>query len=81
MHASTVRNLLVRGMIAGVLAGLFAFALAYFAGEPSVRDSIAQEEANSAPAAPARRSGGRLSRFTVTGRSRSRGRGRGAPAW
>ncbi|WP_329067131.1 CbtA family protein [Streptomyces sp. NBC_01429] len=50
MHASTVRNLLVRGMIAGVLAGLFAFALAYFAGEPSVRDSIAQEEANSAPA-------------------------------
>ncbi|RDG33265.1 CbtA family protein [Streptomyces corynorhini] len=50
MHASTVRNLLVRGMIAGVLAGLLAFALAYFAGEPSVRDSIAQEEANSAPA-------------------------------
>ncbi|MFF5568302.1 CbtA family protein [Streptomyces sp. NPDC012623] len=50
MHASTVRNLLVHGMIAGVLAGLFAFALAYFAGEPSVRDSIAQEEANSAPA-------------------------------
>ncbi|MEU3187126.1 CbtA family protein [Streptomyces sp. NPDC006923] len=50
MHASTVRNLLVRGMIAGVLAGLFAFALAYVAGEPSVRDSIALEETQSAPA-------------------------------
>ncbi|AXG78448.1 CbtA family protein [Streptomyces paludis] len=50
MHASTVRNLLVRGMIAGVLAGLVAFGLAYFAGEPSIRASIAQEEANSAPA-------------------------------
>ncbi|MFE3602854.1 CbtA family protein [Streptomyces sp. NPDC059142] len=50
MHASTVRILLVRGMVAGVLAGLLAFALAYFAGEPSVRDSIAQEESRSAPA-------------------------------
>ncbi|MFJ2441095.1 CbtA family protein [Streptomyces sp. NPDC087658] len=50
MHGSTVRNLLVRGMIAGLLAGLFAFALAYLAGEPSVRASIAQEEARSAPA-------------------------------
>ncbi|MEU0282650.1 CbtA family protein [Streptomyces sp. NPDC006195] len=50
MHASTVRNLLVRGMIAGLLAGLCAFVLAYVAGEPSVRDSIAQEEARSAPA-------------------------------
>ncbi|MFI5759104.1 CbtA family protein [Streptomyces sp. NPDC051569] len=50
MHASTVRTLLVRGMIAGVLAGLFAFALAYVAGEPSVRDSIALEETQSAPA-------------------------------
>ncbi|MFJ1745870.1 CbtA family protein [Streptomyces sp. NPDC088116] len=53
MHASTVRSLLVRGMIAGVLAGLFAFALAYVVGEPSVRDSIALEETSSgsAPAA------------------------------
>ncbi|MFF3751363.1 CbtA family protein [Streptomyces sp. NPDC002018] len=51
MHASTVRTLLVRGMIAGVLAGLCAFALAYLAGEPSVRDSIALEETQSAPAA------------------------------
>ena len=50
MHASTVRNLLVRGMIAGLLAGLFAFALAYVVGEPSVRDSIALEESQSAPA-------------------------------
>ncbi|MFE4534813.1 CbtA family protein [Streptomyces scopuliridis] len=68
MHASTVRNLLVRGMIAGVLAGLCAFALAYVAGEPSVRDSIAQERihqeeahsaADSAPdSAPAHQHGG-----------------------
>ncbi|MFD5114191.1 MULTISPECIES: CbtA family protein [unclassified Streptomyces] len=50
MHASTVRTLLVRGMIAGVVAGLFAFALAYVVGEPSVRDSIALEETQSAPA-------------------------------
>ncbi|MFE4367479.1 CbtA family protein [Streptomyces sp. NPDC056835] len=50
MHASTVRTLLVRGMIAGLLAGLCAFVLAYVAGEPSVRDSIAQEELSSAPA-------------------------------
>jgi predicted cobalt transporter CbtA len=50
MHASTVRNLLVRGMVAGVLAGLVAFALAYLAGEPSVRESIALEETRSAPA-------------------------------
>lgn len=50
MHASTVRSLLVRGMIAGVLAGLFAFALAYVVGEPSVRDSIALEETSSGSA-------------------------------
>ncbi|MEV7089753.1 CbtA family protein [Streptomyces sp. NPDC093085] len=50
MHASRVRNILVRGMVAGLLAGVLAFVLAYVVGEPSVRDSIAQEEARSAPA-------------------------------
>lgn len=60
MHASTVRNLLVRGMIAGVLAGLCAFVMAYVAGEPSVRDSIAQEEIHQegAHSAPAHQHGG-----------------------
>ncbi|MET9608093.1 CbtA family protein [Streptomyces sp. NPDC006512] len=51
MHAATVRKLLVRGMIAGLLAGLMAFAVAYVLGEPSVRSSIALEEAEAAPAA------------------------------
>ncbi|MFC8175249.1 CbtA family protein [Streptomyces sp. NPDC057325] len=54
MYASTVRGLLVRGMLAGLIAGLFAFAVAYVAGEPSVRGSIAVEEATAAKeAAPA----------------------------
>ncbi|MET4922892.1 CbtA family protein [Streptomyces sp. PSRA5] len=50
MQSSTVRNLLVRGMIAGVVAGLLAFAFAYVVGEPSIDSSIALEEAASAPA-------------------------------
>ncbi|MFE3766458.1 CbtA family protein [Streptomyces sp. NPDC059104] len=54
MYASTVRGLLVRGMLAGLIAGLFAFAVAYVVGEPSVRGSIAVEEASAAKeAAPA----------------------------
>ncbi|MEU8777388.1 CbtA family protein [Streptomyces sp. NPDC048606] len=57
MHAATVRKLLVRGMIAGLLAGLMAFAVAYVLGEPSVRSSIALEEAEAA-AAPAAGHGG-----------------------
>ncbi|MEU0235508.1 MULTISPECIES: CbtA family protein [unclassified Streptomyces] len=48
MHASTVRTLLVRGMLAGLIAGLFAFAVAYVGGEPSVNGSIAVEEAQAA---------------------------------
>ncbi|MCP3758032.1 CbtA family protein [Streptomyces sp. TBY4] len=48
MYASTVRGLLVRGMLAGLIAGLFAFAVAYVVGEPSVRGSIAVEEAAAA---------------------------------
>ncbi|MFF5636056.1 CbtA family protein [Streptomyces sp. NPDC012825] len=48
MHASTVRTLLIRGMLAGLMAGLFAFAVAYVGGEPSVNGSIAVEEAQAA---------------------------------
>ncbi|MFC8173529.1 CbtA family protein [Streptomyces sp. NPDC057242] len=48
MHASTVRTLLIRGMLAGLIAGLFAFAVAYVGGEPSVDGSIAVEEAQAA---------------------------------
>ncbi|MFF4172180.1 CbtA family protein [Streptomyces sp. NPDC001744] len=48
MHASMVRTLLVRGMLAGLVAGLFAFAAAYLGGEPSVNRSIAVEEAQAA---------------------------------
>lgn len=48
--ASTVRNLLVRGMLAGLVAGLLAFAVAYVIGEPPVDDAIAVEEAQAAPA-------------------------------
>lgn len=49
MPASTVRNLLVRGMLAGLLAGVLAFAFAFFVGEPSVDDSIALESVAAAP--------------------------------
>jgi predicted cobalt transporter CbtA len=37
------RSLLVRGMFVGLLAGLLAFAFAYWAGEPEVERSIAFE--------------------------------------
>ncbi|WP_351222404.1 CbtA family protein [Streptomyces sp. NPDC002133] len=47
MNSVTVRALLVRGMIAGVLAGLLAFGFAYLAGEPSVDAAIAFETAHS----------------------------------
>ncbi|MER5963457.1 CbtA family protein [Streptomyces sp. NPDC002057] len=53
MHASTVRSLLVRGMLAGLIAGLFAFGVAYVFGEPSVNGSIAVEEAQAAKEAHA----------------------------
>jgi hypothetical protein len=43
MNHITVRSLLVRGMIAGVVAGLLAFGLAYLIGEPHVEDAIALE--------------------------------------
>ncbi|MFH8623599.1 CbtA family protein [Streptomyces vietnamensis] len=53
MHASTVRTLLVRGMLAGLIAGLFAFAVSYVVGEPPVNSAIAVEEAKAAQEAPA----------------------------
>ncbi len=49
MPSSTVRNLLVRGMLAGLIAGVLVFAFAFLVGEPSVDDSIALESAASAP--------------------------------
>lgn len=41
----TPRNFLVRGLLAGLAAGLFAFAVAHTVGEPQVDAAIAVEEA------------------------------------
>ncbi|MGW2051051.1 CbtA family protein [Streptomyces sp. NPDC001858] len=49
MNSATVRNLLVRGMLAGLGAGVLALIVAYFLGEPSVDSAIAFEESQ-APA-------------------------------
>ncbi|MBX7466372.1 MULTISPECIES: CbtA family protein [Streptomyces] len=49
MNSATVRNLLVRGMLAGLGAGLLALVVAYFLGEPGVDSAIGFEEAH-APA-------------------------------
>ncbi|MET9900445.1 CbtA family protein [Streptomyces sp. NPDC006446] len=43
MNSATVRNLLVRGMLAGLAAGLLALVVAYFLGEPSVDTAIGLE--------------------------------------
>ncbi|MER7460862.1 CbtA family protein [Micromonospora sp. NPDC126480] len=43
------RALLVRGMLAGLAAGLLAFVFAYFVGEGPINQAIAFEEANAAP--------------------------------
>lgn len=48
-----MRTLLVRGMLAGLVAGVFAFLWAHFVGEPPVRAAIAVEEANAAKEAAA----------------------------
>ena len=48
----TPRNFLVRGLLSGFLAGIFAFAVSYTVGEPQVDAAIAVEEAGAA-AAPA----------------------------
>ncbi len=47
MNSAIVRNLLVRGMLAGLAAGVLALAVAYFLGEPRVDAAISYEEAHS----------------------------------
>ncbi|MDH6622868.1 hypothetical protein M2271_000655 [Streptomyces sp. LBL] len=47
MNSVTVRTLLVRGMLAGLAAGVLAFLFAYLVGEGPVDAAIAFEEANS----------------------------------
>ncbi|AYN38923.1 hypothetical protein D9753_08340 [Streptomyces dangxiongensis] len=47
MNSATVRNLLVRGMLAGLAAGVLALVVAYFLGEPSVDRAIGFEDAHS----------------------------------
>ncbi|MFE0176045.1 CbtA family protein [Streptomyces sp. NPDC059002] len=46
MNSTTVRNLLVRGMLAGLAAGVLALVVAYFLGEPNVDSAIGFEEAH-----------------------------------
>ena len=48
-----VRDLLIRGMIAGLIAGLFCFGVAKIFGEPQVGRAIAFEEQHAAAEAPA----------------------------
>ncbi|MFS4093133.1 CbtA family protein [Streptomyces sp. AF1A] len=47
MNSATVRGLLVRGMLAGLAAGVLALVVAYLLGEPSVDRAIAFEDAHS----------------------------------
>jgi hypothetical protein len=47
MNSAIVRNLLVRGMLAGLAAGLLALVVAYFLGEPRIDAAIAYEESHS----------------------------------
>ncbi|MFB6846994.1 CbtA family protein [Streptomyces sp. NPDC056373] len=49
MNSTIVRNLLVRGMLAGLGAGVLALVVAYFLGEPNVDKAIGFEQAH-APA-------------------------------
>ena len=44
-----VRDLLIRGMIAGLIAGLFCFGVAKVFGEPQVDRAIAFEEQHAQP--------------------------------
>ncbi|MFD5544289.1 CbtA family protein [Streptomyces sp. NPDC127079] len=46
MNSATVRNLLVRGMLAGLAAGLLALVVAYLLGEPYVDKAISFEDAH-----------------------------------
>lgn len=45
-----VRALLIRGLFAGLLAGIATFAVAYVVGEPDVEKAIAIEESSAVPA-------------------------------
>ncbi|MGW2946352.1 CbtA family protein [Streptomyces sp. NPDC001226] len=47
MNSATVRNLLVRGMLAGLAAGVLALVVAYYFGEPNVDSAIGFEDAHS----------------------------------
>ncbi|MGW7574442.1 CbtA family protein [Streptomyces sp. NPDC054765] len=47
MNSVTIRNLLVRGMLAGLAAGVLALVVAYLLGEPRVDAAIAFEDAHS----------------------------------
>jgi len=47
MNSVTIRALLVRGMLAGLAAGVLALVAAYLLGEPQVDAAIAFEEAHS----------------------------------
>ncbi|HCA85289.1 MAG TPA: hypothetical protein DEQ61_07200 [Streptomyces sp.] len=46
MNSPTVRALLVRGMLAGLAAGLLAFGPAHLIGEPGVNSGIAYQDAH-----------------------------------
>ncbi|MFF4590541.1 CbtA family protein [Streptomyces sp. NPDC001388] len=46
MNSAMVRNLLVRGMLAGLGAGVLALIVAYFLGEPNVDSAIGFEESH-----------------------------------
>ncbi|MGW0580638.1 CbtA family protein [Streptomyces sp. NPDC002920] len=48
MNSATVRNLLVRGMLAGLGAGVLALFVAFFLGEPNVDKAIGFEETHAA---------------------------------
>ncbi|MDT0468782.1 MULTISPECIES: CbtA family protein [Streptomyces] len=47
MNSATVRNLLVRGMLGGLAAGVLALVVAYLLGEPDVDSAISFEAAHS----------------------------------
>ncbi|MFT3872996.1 MAG: CbtA family protein [Nocardioides sp.] len=49
----TARNLLIRGLLAGLIAGFATFLVAHQIGEPHVETAIGIEEAHSAEEAPA----------------------------
>src|SRR4051812_35733971 len=45
----TARTFLVRGLLAGLIAGVLTFGVAYLVGEPPVASAIALEESAAAP--------------------------------